>query len=199
MMPDQFTMQQAVLRHFPDEKVTYKFTHRDKDIFFSHLCFEEFQKSILGMEPCGSLIYKTPYVPIITQGFKEIYLTPDEKQWLASTCTYFQPRYLDYLEQYRFKPEQVSVNFIPTSSDSLGRIEIEARGLWVETILWEVPLMACLSELYFRLDSTDWSYKRQASEGTHFTMALSYALSRACTAKSEVLDTGRLYLQRVWD
>lgn len=138
----KFTMQQAVLRHFPDEKVTYKFTHRDKDIFFSHLCFEEFQKSILG--------------------FKEIYLTPDEKQWLASTCTYFQPRYLDYLEQYRFKPEQVSVNFIPTSSDSLGRIEIEARGLWVETILWEVPLMACLSELYFRLDSTDWSYKRQA-------------------------------------
>ena len=42
-----------------------------------------------------------------------------------------------------------------------GRIEISAVGPWVETILWEVPLMACLSETYFRTTDTDWTHDGQ--------------------------------------
>lgn len=42
-----------------------------------------------------------------------------------------------------------------------GQIEIEASGPWVETILWEVPLMATLSETYFQTDDTDWNYEGQ--------------------------------------
>ena len=52
-----------------------------------------------------------------------------------------------------------------TSDGVLGNINIEATGPWAETILWEVPLMACLSEIYFHTDATDWSYDGQA--GTH--------------------------------
>ena len=37
-------------------------------------------------------------------------------------------------------------------------------GLWVETILWEVPLMACLSELYFAVVNTDWDYEGQPGD-----------------------------------
>jgi len=52
----QFTMQQAVRQHFPDATVTYRFTHRDKDVFFSRACVEAFQRSLAGMYYC-LLIY----------------------------------------------------------------------------------------------------------------------------------------------
>lgn len=41
---------------------------------------------------------------------------------------------------------------------------MEASGPWVETIFWEVPLMACLSETFFQTTDTDWSYDGQAGE-----------------------------------
>jgi nicotinate phosphoribosyltransferase len=89
-------------------------------------------------------------------------LTPDERQWLQETCPYFTQEYLDYLASYRFKPEQVKVTFTPVSEDGLsGRLDLEATGPWVETILWEVPLMASLSECYFTTQMTDWSYDGQ--------------------------------------
>ena len=42
----QFTMQQAVMRHFPDAQATYKFTHRDKDVFFTRKCFDLLKASV---------------------------------------------------------------------------------------------------------------------------------------------------------
>lgn len=85
---------------------------------------------------------------------------------MKKTCPYLKPDYLDYLKQYRYKPEQVEVKFIPLSDDpDKGRIEIIANGLWVETILWEVPLMACLSEIYFKVVDTDWSEDEKEIHG----------------------------------
>lgn len=92
-------------------------------------------------------------------------MTNDEKRWLATACPYLKSDYLDFLEQYRFKPDQVSVNFTPVSEDGQnGNIGIDAKGLWMDAILWEVPIMACLSELYFCIDETDWDYHQQEGE-----------------------------------
>ncbi|KAK7690150.1 hypothetical protein QCA50_006799 [Cerrena zonata] len=94
--------------------------------------------------------------------FGELHVTEDELDWLHQACPYFARDYLDYLRDLRFKPEQVKVTFTPQSEDqNLGRVEIEATGLWVETILWEVPLMAVLSELHFTTGDTDWNYDGQ--------------------------------------
>jgi nicotinate phosphoribosyltransferase len=90
-------------------------------------------------------------------------LTDTEFQWLKQTCPYLKPQYLTYLSTYRFKPEQVHINFLPVSEDGeFGHVDIETVGPWVETIMWEVPLMACLSEIYFRFVVKDWTYEGQA-------------------------------------
>ena len=61
--------------------------------------------------------------------------------------------------------QSVKVTFNEKPEDrNLGRIEIEAAGPWRETILWEVPLMATLSEIYFKVVDTDWSYDGQRGE-----------------------------------
>lgn len=99
-------------------------------------------------------------------GFRDLRLTTEEKNWLANTCPCFSSEYLEYLSGFQFDPAQIAIRFIPVSDDGEeGRVEIEASGLWRESILWEVPVMACLSELYFRVGATDWNYDGQ--EGEH--------------------------------
>ena len=67
-------------------------------------------------------------------------------------------------QNYRFKPEQVEIIFVPSEQDAdRGQIEMTATGLWLETILWEIPLMALLSETYFLLVDTTW--RRENQEG----------------------------------
>ncbi|KAI0259862.1 nicotinate phosphoribosyltransferase, partial [Gloeopeniophorella convolvens] len=134
----QLTMQQAVLHHFPDAQCTYRFVHRDPDVYFTRACYEQFVASI--------------------SQFSTLALTDAEHAWLARTCPYFTPAYLAYLAAYRFDPAQVTVAFVPRAPGSPdGRLEIEARGPWAEAILWEVPLMAALSEIFFATADTDWS------------------------------------------
>ncbi|KAM6504411.1 nicotinate phosphoribosyltransferase [Amanita muscaria] len=136
----KLTMQQAVLYHFPDIDANYRFTNRSHNAQFSLQCAERF-----------------------LQGFSELALTPAEKDWLAATCPYLTQDYLDYLSSYRYKPEQVDVIFVPGSQTSgeFGNISIDIRGPWAEAIMWEVPLMACLSETYFQVVDTNWDYTGQ--------------------------------------
>lgn len=138
----KFTMQQAVLHHFPDVQATYRFTHRDKDVPFTQELVEHFRASI--------------------SKFGDLRLSTSERDWLKTACPFFKDDYIGHLFNYRFQPEQVQVTFLPTSEDGrLGHLDIQASGPWSETILWEVPLMACLSEIYFRTVDTDWNYNGQ--------------------------------------
>jgi nicotinate phosphoribosyltransferase len=154
-------MQQAILRYFPDTQATYKFFHRDSGRYFSARCVERFQEAVKCLS-CSLvnhrvLAFITYFAPGYI-GFSEITLAAEELKWLKSTCPYFTDDYLEYLAGYRFKPEQVKITLHPVSEEvNHGNIEIEATGPWVETIFWEVPLMACLSEIFFRTDLTDWS------------------------------------------
>ncbi|KAL0568599.1 nicotinate phosphoribosyltransferase [Marasmius crinis-equi] len=144
----KLTMQQAVLQHFPSCQVSYRFTNRDRPhVVFSRACYESFASSV--------------------SKFNTLSLIPAERTWLSKACPFFNPQYLDFLENYRFKPDQVDIKFIPTQGDESdpqsqkGHIEITVTGPWVETILWETPLMACLSESYFAVDDVDWNYDGQ--------------------------------------
>lgn len=90
---------------------------------------------------------------------------------MKAKCPYFKDVYIDYLRTFRFRPtEQVAIAFVPSSTDpDLGQIEIEIHGLWVETILYEVPLMAALSEAFFRTVDVDWSLDGQEGTVSHFS------------------------------
>ncbi|VDC07221.1 unnamed protein product [Peniophora sp. CBMAI 1063] len=151
----KLTMQQAVMKHYPNVQCSYRFTHRDrvKGRHFTRAVFDAFQESV--------------------NHFGDLALTPEERTWLAATCPYFTPDYLDYLSTYRFKPEQVKLTFVPlTPTGKEGDIEMEAVGLWSEAIFWEVPLMATLSEIYFKLEETDWNEDGQEEQAAEKTKKL---------------------------
>jgi nicotinate phosphoribosyltransferase len=95
-----------------------------------------------------------------------ITLSSEELEFLRTQCNYLSSDYLEYIQTFRFRPsEQVEVIFTPnsdTGSDSdIGPIIIHISGYWVETILYEIPLLALISEAYFKFCDKSWSYDGQ--------------------------------------
>ncbi len=120
----KFTMQQAVIKLFPKAKVEYEFINRGKHLF-PHGFAEALRRSVDAMAT--------------------LRLTHEEKAFLAEKCPYLDPVYLDFLQGYRYDPSEVSIK----QNDE--HVTITISGYWYRTILWEVPLLALVSELYYRL------------------------------------------------
>ena len=95
-----------------------------------------------------------------------IALSKEELGYLKSVCTYLSKPYLQFLRSFRLRPsEHVKLHFKstndPHSGDDIGDIEIEVSGLWVDTILYEIPLLALVSEAYFKFCDSDWTHDGQ--------------------------------------
>ncbi|OBT57688.1 nicotinate phosphoribosyltransferase [Pseudogymnoascus sp. 24MN13] len=142
----KLTMQCAALKYFPDVPVTYAFKNRTPEKKLSRAAFDWLQ---IQINKLGN-----------------ISLSDDEYNFLKSTCTYLNEPYLRYLQDFRLNPrEQIKGTFVPdedTGKDTdIGEFQLEIKGLWVETILYEIPLLALTSEAYFRFMDTEWSYDGQ--------------------------------------
>lgn len=80
-------------------------------------------------------------------------LTMNDSQckWLQEKYSWLGEDYIQYLKNYRFDPNEVSIKLVD------NELEMEINGTWERTILWEVPLMALISELYFIHCDKDWT------------------------------------------
>lgn len=102
----------------------------------------------------------------VAQELGNIRVVPDEIAFLQKECPYLNDAYLRYLSTFRLTPsEQIDISFTPiqdTGSDSdLGDVEYGVKGLWVETILYEIPLLALTSQAYFKFCDQNWDYANQ--------------------------------------
>lgn len=103
-----------------------------------------------------------------------ISLTSEELEYLRRHCPYFGEAYLRYLTSFRMKPrEQVKLSFMPTGGDSeYGDLHIAIKGLWIETIVYEIPLLALTSEAYFRFCNKDWDHGGQEEKACRKCLTL---------------------------
>lgn len=137
----KLTMQSAVLKFFPTVEVEYAFTNRTPQMRLSKDAFGWLQEQVSKLE--------------------NIRLAKSERAFLEQQCKFLRPEYLDYLEAFRLRPaEQVKLSFDSAEGD-YGDLSIITKGLWVETILYEIPLLALTSEAYFRFVDRDWSHEGQ--------------------------------------
>lgn len=72
-------------------------------------------------------------------------LTPEEEAFLRSEVPYLPPFYIDFLKGFRFDPTEVSVSLSPE-----GKLSIRSSGLLYRITFWETPILAIVSELYYR-------------------------------------------------
>ncbi len=72
-------------------------------------------------------------------------LSKKQKSYLENTCYFLTPVYLDFLENYVYDPKEVMIK------QDRGAFSLRVKGPWYRTILWEVPLMAIISETFFSM------------------------------------------------
>ncbi|KAL8785790.1 MAG: hypothetical protein Q9213_003168 [Squamulea squamosa] len=142
----KLTMQCAILKYLPDVRVTYAFTNRTPHMKLSRAAFQWLEEQI------GKLA--------------NVSLTSSELDYLNSTCTFFNDTYLRFLTSFRLQPsEHVHISFRPVkdtgSRDDVGDVSLDIGGRWLDTILYEIPLLALISEAYFKFCDQDWTYRHQ--------------------------------------
>lgn len=120
----KFTMQHAVVQLFPNAQAEYQFINRGQHVF-----------------PDGF----AEALQLAINELAHLRLTKEEKRFLAHNCPYISPTYLDFLEGYRYDPSEVEIQ------QNDGELTVQIRGYWYRTILWEVPIMFLICELYYRL------------------------------------------------
>lgn len=120
----KFTMQFGVTKLYPDVMARYKFINRGEHQFPEGFA-EELQKEINAMALLA--------------------LTKDEKDFFTTNCPYLSPAYLDFLQGYRYDPNEVKITQNGTD------VEVHVEGYWYRTILWEVPILCLISEIFYKL------------------------------------------------
>lgn len=118
----KFTTMNAIQKKFPDAEVVYRFVNRGETDF------PEGFADALRVE---------------IEAMKGLVLSDEAERFMRRKCYYFDSVFFDLLKGFRFDPSEVSIQ------QEGGRLEVEIRGLWYRTVLWEVPVMAIISELYF--------------------------------------------------
>ncbi|TFB23574.1 nicotinate phosphoribosyltransferase [Lelliottia nimipressuralis] len=119
-------MQQAVFHHYYDVHVAAEFRCRGDDLLGIYA--DSIREQVDAMQ--------------------HLTLQDDEYQWLSG-LPFFKPDYLNWLRDFRYKPEQVTV------VNDNGKLDIRLEGPWREVIMWEVPLLAVISELAHRYRSPE--------------------------------------------
>jgi nicotinate phosphoribosyltransferase len=119
----KFTTMNAIQKLYPEAIVRYSFINRGQTLFPEYFG-RELRKEV--------------------DRFSDLSLTREEEQFLNSRCYYFDPVFIDLLKGFRFNPDEVMIRH------SNGQLSVEVEGLWYRTVLWEVPLLALISELYFK-------------------------------------------------
>lgn len=138
----KLTMQCAVLKFFSTVHAEYAFTNRTAEMRLNKDAFSWLQEQVAKLA--------------------NIALTKEEHHFLQHACPYLNEEYLQYLSSFRMKPsEHIQLSLESVDGSDSGNLNIKVKGLWLETILYEIPLLALTSEAYFRFVDTDWNHSGQ--------------------------------------
>jgi nicotinate phosphoribosyltransferase len=126
----KFTMMQVVLHHFPGAHAEYKFRCRTPDVDL------------------------VPYIDEIRDEVRtlcELRFTEDELDYLRR-MRFIKSDFIDFLALFRLNAKSITITPSPKQN---GEIDINIVGPWLHTILFEIPVLAIVNEVYFRNTEQD--------------------------------------------
>ena len=119
----KFTMMQVVLHQFPGAQVEYRFKCRNPGVQLA------------------------PYVGEINAEIASLCslrFTEPELAWLRG-LRFIKSDFVDFLGLM-----QLNARYVEVAAREDGGIEVTIKGPWLHTILFEIPLLAIINEVYFR-------------------------------------------------
>ena len=121
----KFSMGQAIYHQYSDYKTTWTFKCRNEDVRFTKEMVNEIKKQI--------------------KLYCKLRFTEDELEYLNS-ITWIKGSYVDFLRLWSPRYDDFTIN---TNSES--GLFIEMKGTWLNTSMYEVPTLAIVNEVYFRM------------------------------------------------
>lgn len=121
----KFTTSYAYSKLYPRAYGQFKFIDRDNQIYpdgFADRLIEEIKD------------------------MSNLFVSRDEKKFLSENLPYLPPTYIDFIGGFRYNPDEIHVE-----QDSDGRLSITAEGLLYRVTLWETPILALVSELFYMM------------------------------------------------
>ena len=121
----KFSMGQAIYHQFSDYKTTWSFKCRNEDVFFSPEMVDEIKRQI--------------------KMYCDLRFSEDELEYL-NNIRWLKGSYIDFLRLWHPRFEDYEI-----SSDDPKGLSIEIKGTWLNTSMYEVPTLAIVNEVYFRM------------------------------------------------
>ena len=122
----KFSMGQAIYHQFSDYKTTWSFKCRNENVRFSEEMVEEIRNQI--------------------RMFCTLRFTEDELEYL-NNIRWIKGSYVDFLRLWQPRYE----DYLIERTDE-GQLIVETSGTWLNTSLYEVPTLAIINEVYFRMN-----------------------------------------------
>ena len=133
----KFTMMQVVLHQFPAAQVEYRYKCRTPNVNLSPY-LDEIRSEIHAL--C------------------QLKFTEEELEYLRS-LRFMKSDFIDFLGLFHLPEKCIHVGL----GEADGEISISVKGPWLHTILFEIPVLAIVNEVYFRNTCTEpaWTEGRQ--------------------------------------
>lgn len=123
----KITMMQAVLHNYPNAEVEWEFRCRNGEDLSPYLAEIRYQIEQLA----------------------EVTVTHDQLAYLEK-IPFLKPDFLRFLSLFRF-----NLRYVQVGLDAAGQLAIRVRGPWLHVILYEIPLLAIISEVRNRIRYRD--------------------------------------------
>lgn len=138
----KYSMGQAIYHQFSDYKTTWTFKCRNKDVHFTKEMVDEIREQI--------------------KAYCELRFTEDELAYIDS-IKWMKGSYVDFLRLWQPRFEDFEI-----STDAECGLAIETKGTWLNTSMYEIPTLAIVNEVYFRMNyNYNWlldSFKERLDE-----------------------------------
>ncbi|CAI3800795.1 Nicotinate phosphoribosyltransferase 2 [Pseudomonas sp. MM221] len=115
----KITMMQAVLHNYPNAEVEWEFRCRNSEDLSPYLAEIRHQVEQLA----------------------EVTVTHDQLAYLEK-IPFLKPDFIRFLSLFRF-----NLRYVQVGLDATGQLAIRVRGPWLHVILYEIPLLAIISEV----------------------------------------------------
>ena len=151
----KFSMGQTIFHQFTSYKTTWTFKCRNKDVHFTDEMVEEIKEQV--------------------QAFCKLRFTEEELEYLDN-ITWIKGTYVDFLRLWQPRYEEFTI-----TTDAPCGLAIDAAGTWLNTSMYEIPVLAIVNEVYFRMaydyDVLLKQFKRRLDEKVRLLEEDTYRLS----------------------
>lgn len=151
----KISMCQAIYHQFSDYKTTWTFKCRNTDVKFTPKMVKEIKNQI--------------------KAYCKLRFKPDELEYLRS-IKWIRDDYIDFLRIWQPRYEDFIIN-----TDAECGLNIEVKGTWLNTSMYEIPTLAIVNEVYFRMaynyDELIKNYKEKLDEKVSWLVNGKYYLA----------------------